>query len=113
MKKLLINGLLALVFVIILVALFSALMNLRATDETDAAVDSLDQEQQSALTQEKVVVEQTSVTVSVSNGTTNGTKNATKTTNTSTTSTSAKASSATKKTTTTSSDADVNSFLSS
>ncbi|MBI5072559.1 hypothetical protein HZA99_01955 [Candidatus Woesearchaeota archaeon] len=116
MRKLLINGLLALVFVIIIIALFSALMNLRATDETDAGVDSLDQKQQSALSQEKAVVEQTAVTVSVSNGTTNATKNATKTnttakTTSSTSKSTSSTSSTTKKTSTPSSDADVTSFL--
>ena len=112
MRKLLINGLLALVFVLLLIALFSALMSLRATDQTDAAIDSLGEEQQAALVQEKAVVAQTGVSITVSNGTSNSSKtNTSQTTNTSSQSTNAASSSRTKKTSTT--DADVNSFLNS
>ncbi len=82
MKKLLINGLLILVFISLIVAVVMGLSKLRAVDTSDAEVDSLLEGQEQAVADEKAVQEQTAVKVSVSNTSTNKT-NTSKTTTTS------------------------------
>lgn len=71
MRKLVINGLLVLVFVLLVIALFSSLFRLRATDATEEKIDSLEEKQQAMLIEEKQIAEETTVKVSVSNATTN------------------------------------------
>ena len=81
-KKLLINGLLVLVFVALFIALVLALSRLRAVDETEASVDEVTAGQEAALTEEIAIVEQTAVKVNVGNST-NTSKTITSKTNTS------------------------------
>lgn len=89
MKKLLINGLLILVFIALLVAVIMGLSKLRAVDTSDAEVDDLIEGQEQAVADEKAVQEQTAVKVSVSNTTANKT-NTSKTTTSNSKSTSSK-----------------------
>ena len=88
MRKLLINGLLILVFIALIVAVVMGLSKLRAVDTSDAEVDSLLEGQEQAVADEKAVQEQTAVKVSVSNTSTNKTNTSKTTTTTSKTSTS-------------------------
>ena len=67
MKKLLINGLLILIFIILIIAIVMGFSKLRAVDSSDAEVDSLLDGQEKAVADEKAVQEQTAVKVSVSN----------------------------------------------
>ncbi len=87
MKKLLINGLLILVFISLIVAVVMGLSKLRAVDTSDAEVDSLLEGQEQAVADEKAVQEQTAVKVSVTNTSANKTNTPKSTTTTSKTST--------------------------
>lgn len=103
MKKLLINGLLILVFITLIVALILGLSKLRAVDTSDAEVDSLLDEQEQAIANEKAVQEQTAVKVSV----TATSANKTNTSKSTTTSSSSKTTSKTDS----SADEDIDDFL--
>lgn len=83
MKKLLINGLLILVFIVLIVALVMGLSKLRVVDTSDAEVDSLLEGQEQAVAEEKAVQEQAAVKVSVSNTSANKTNTSSTTTKTS------------------------------
>ena len=100
MKKLIINGLLILVFVILIIAVVMGLSKLRAVDETEEQTADMIAGQESAVAEEKAIQEETAVKVTVSNATN---------TNSSKTSSSYKTSSSEKKT----SDSDVDDFLNS
>ena len=88
MRKLLINGLLILVFIALIVAVVLGLSKLRAVDTSDAEVDSLLDGQEQAIADEKAVQDQVAVKVSVSNTSANKTNTSKTTTTTSKTSTS-------------------------
>lgn len=103
MKKLLINGLLILVFIALIVAVVMGLSKLRVVDTSDAEVDSLLEGQEQAVADEKAVQEQTAVKVSVTNTSANKTN-----TSKSTTSSSSKTTSKTDS----SADGDIDDFLS-
>ncbi len=85
MKKLLINGLLLLVFIALIVAVVMGLSKLRAVDTSDAEVDALLEGQEQAVVDEKAVQEQAAVKVSVSNTSANKTNTSKSTTTTKTT----------------------------
>lgn len=85
MKKLLINGLLILVFIALIVAVVMGLSKLRAVDASDAEVDSLLEGQEQAVADEKAVQEQTAVKVSVTNTSKTNTSKSTTTSSSSTT----------------------------
>lgn len=103
MKKLLINGLLILVFIALIVAVVMGLSKLRVVDTSDAEVDSLLEGQEQAVADEKAVQEQAAVKVSVTNTSANKTN-----TSKSTTSSSSKTTSKTDS----SADGDIDDFLS-
>ena len=107
MKKLLINGMLILVFIILIIAVIMALSRLRAVDETESNVNEMMQTQDQALAEEKEIVEQTAVKVNVGNTTSTMATNASKTTATENKNTTTAAK------TTSSNDTDVNEFLNS
>ncbi len=67
MKKLIINGLLILVFVVLIIAVILGLSKLRAVDETEEQIADLIATQDSAIAEEKVIQEETAVKVTVSN----------------------------------------------
>ncbi len=71
MKKLIINGLLLFVGLLIVIAFFMALFRLRAVDETENAITELEQSQDTALSEQKAIEEQTAVKVHVANQTSN------------------------------------------
>ena len=108
MRKLLINGLLILVFIALIVAVVMGLSKLRAVDTSDAEVDSLLEGQEQAVADEKAVQEQSAVKVSVSNTSTNNT-NTSKSTSTTKTTTSKISSSSSK--TDASANGDIDDFL--
>ncbi len=107
MKKLIINGLLILVFVALIVAVVMGLSKLRAVDTSDAEVDSLLEGQEQAVADEKAVQEQSAVKVSVSN--TSNNTNTSKSTSTTKTTTSKTSSSSSK--TDASANGDIDDFL--
>lgn len=104
MKKLIINGLLILVFVVLIIAVILGLSKLRAVDETEEQIADLIATQDSAIAEEKVIQEETAVKVTVSNENTNSTS-------TSKTTSSSSSKKTAQKTTTT--DSDVDDFLNS
>src|SRR3989338_4696215 len=108
MRKLIINGLLILVFIVLIVAVVMGLSKLRAVDTSDAEVDSLLEGQEQAVADEKAVQEQAAVKVSVSNTSTNNT-NTSKSTSTTKTTTSKTSSSSFK--TDSSANGDIDDFL--
>lgn len=79
MKKLIINGLLIITLIIIAIAVFWSLSQLRAVDETEQSMQENTAEQTEQLTEQKEVVQQTQVKVNVGNTTKNAT-NTSKTT---------------------------------
>jgi len=78
MKKLIINGLLLFVVILLILAIIWGLSRLRAVDEKEQQVQESIEQQSEELTEQKTVVEQTQVKVNVGN--TTNTTNASKTT---------------------------------
>ena len=106
MKKLIINGLLILVFVVLITAVIMGLSKLRAVDETEEQTADMIASQESAIAEEKAIQEETAVKVTVLNATNTSSSDSSKTSSktSSTSSTSEK---------TTTSDSDVDDFLNS
>lgn len=77
MKKLIINSLLILVFVVLLIAVLMGLSKLRAVDETEEKTAEMIAGQESAVAQEKAIQEETTVKVTVSNATNSSQKKTT------------------------------------